>query len=309
MLVNKKAQSTFEYIILVTAVIAIVYAFVAVGDFDTKVEKVLDDAIGHTAGVADDIDFPDEPGVAPAPDPDDFLGTPPEGWEEAEFHCYGSLPSTIGFQGLDENGLPIFSQEYIGNYCVEEGVFTGATPEGPPPNTGKLRFDHNGNLLLGTSSGSWVPFDWNNQFHVIEAYQRQRYGPWFKTGCGIGGHGTDFLGAFENVFGREGTCTEIRDHYFGHTRTRLEGLTGDLAQYNGMTLMDANMRKRMMDHYLDPDSPRYFGTPGNPGDGFKHLDRDGWLRWYDRAVRVGVGHLLPFTRSDIDEAFPPEDET
>lgn len=294
---NHKAQSTFEYIILVAAVVAVVVAFVSAPFFRQSVDKVIDGGIGQLARITEGVDF-DIPQqsvdffTAPA-----TQGSPPEGWEHDGIGCYGQN-FVIPFLGVDEDGFPVFSDKHVGNYCF------APDPLAPPEYRGAMRFAHTGQLTVWDGS-SWVPFDWNNYYHVFMAYQGQRYGPTWARGCGVGGHSSDFYGYFENVFGRPPSCSELYDHYYGHTNNRLEGLTGDLAQYNGMTLWDASAKKNMLEHSLVPDDPGFIGTPQNPGQFHDRWSRESWVTFYRQAVRFGLRHLLPFTMADIDAAFPP----
>jgi hypothetical protein len=208
---------------------------------------------------------------------------------------------TVDLIGYAADGTPLFSDpdEYVGNYCAEEIWHS----EGPSI-YGEIRVDHNGNLIIGTGQGTWVPFNWNNQGHVWSAHQFQRYGPHWVEGCGVGGHHDAFARWFEDIFGREPGCQELNDHYYGHTRVRLEGLTGDLAIYNGMTLMDAHTKWSLLRMFDPTDTEYYIGTPGNPQGAGTFFDLGNWLNIYNNAIRLGVPP--PFTLQDICSAFPGE---
>jgi hypothetical protein len=299
---ERVAQSTFEYIILVAAVVAVVVAFASSPFFQQSVNKVIDDGIGQLARTTEGVDF-DIPSESvdffTAPPPPVNNGAPPNGWESPPLHCLGSTWHTT-FYGLDENGFPIFTEQEVYNQCTELWERNGATPEDQP--LGNLKFDENGTLMFHNASGNWEPFDWNNSGHLWFAYKRQRYGPYAGSGCGMFGHITDYAGYFENVFGRPGTCEELHDQYYGEVP--LQGLTGDMAQYNGLSVYQAHYRKAIIEHMANPDSPSYAGTPQEPGYYFRGWGRAAWLYYYNMARRVGAP--IPFTKADIDAAFPPE---
>jgi len=302
---NNKAQSTLEYIILTAAVVAVIFAFLGGGGFRNRVNNIIGDAIQDVDQVGHGIDYssegveyniPEYPSAANTP-------TPPEGWDYPGMPCSGSATGywDIDFLGLDENGLPIFSDpdEYVGNQCAEDD------PDrfNYPTIDGQLVFDQNGTLMIGRGT-QWFVFDWNNPAHAFWALQRQRYGDYWVSGCGYGGHSSDFFAAWENVFGEAGGCQDVMDHYYGNDL--LEGLTGDLAIYNGLTLTQASYKSTMIKHSLNPDSPGYNGTPANPAPWVSGWGVQDWLRFYNDAIRFGLGGMLQFTIQDICAAFPGE---
>jgi hypothetical protein len=178
------------------------------------------------------------------------------------------------------------------------------------PHAGELRFNENGEMLIGNYQPSadfpgWHVFNWNNQFDVWAAYARQRYGASFNvSGCQTPAElGPAYITAWYNIFGRSMNCTELFDQFYNSIA--LSGLTGDLAEYNGLDIMDASLKKYMEYTYLVP-GPGYIGTPGSPGPYWKYFtnSKTEWLKFYNNAVRFGLQAKLPFTLADINAAFP-----
>jgi hypothetical protein len=296
-----KGQSTFEYIILVAGVIAVVVAFASSSFFQQSVNEVITNGINQLAKETEGVNFDIPDSTLDFFTPPPTQGTPPEGWEPAQIYCTGTSNNLIiDYLGEDENGLPIFSDEYVGNYCADQGGFDY------PSRFGELSFDHQGNLMIGNLQGDWIPFEWNNAAHAHWAYNWQRYGPYWSWGCGVGGHWPDFTHAWQMAFGEPGSCADVMDHYYGHTYAAFEGLTGEFAMYNGHTLVDAAFMANVINNLGNPQSTGYMGTPADPAPAFDGWDLQDWLTFYNRAVQVGVAHHLPFTLQDICNAFPGE---
>jgi hypothetical protein len=219
-------------------------------------------------------------------------------------NCLGGPPESFPVLGYDSTGLPIFTPQYVGNACEANDIrlhyFMNID--------GELRFDNYGTLLIGgflvtaPDQETWTSFDWTTYYDTWRAYERQRWGAYWSYGCGQGGHIQDFQGAWQYVFGHPGNCTEIYDQYYGNLP--LSGLTGNLATYNGLDIMDASEKKSMIEHYLVPGDPGYIGTPSHPGPVWVSYTKANWIQFYNDAVRFGLQSLLPFTLADINAAFP-----
>jgi hypothetical protein len=297
---EREAQSTFEYIILVAAVVAVVVAFVSSPFFQQSVNKVIDDGIDQLAKTTEGIDF-DIP--AGTPDFDEPMLspnlTPPDDWESpAAFTCsHTDLSSPIQFLGLDSEGFPRFSDRYIGNPTREQGN-PNCQPNQPHNNLFQLG-DQNVLLMRSRASGTdWVAFDWNNPQHLWHAFNYQRYGSCYSGGA-FGMHSTDYFWALQTVYEREPTCLEIYDHYYG--KLKAQGLSGEDADLNGLEIIAAASKKSLKES-MDPNSPNYMGTPQEPGEFHQGWDRDSWISAYCRIKSLGLQPHFDF--DDIGEAFP-----
>jgi len=307
---NTAAQSTLEYIILIAAAVATIFAFTNSSAFHNRFNAAIGDAVDQIAATSDGIAYqlPNHSVDFDIPGGDRPNTSPPAGWDNSiEFPCASGQSWNITLLYTDENGIPVFNDpdDYVGNQCADDN---GWDPDSDTRINGELQII-NGVLMIGNESNTgWEVFNWNNPRDIWRAFMFQRYGRYWSAGCGYGGHSSDYASWYLELFGSGASpdaCSIIYDSYYGNDP--LDGLEGEMAIYNGLTLYEAFVLHNMLENLFNPNSPQYVGTPSVPGSISTGWGFAQWMSLYQQAVQFGLEpDQIPFTLQDICNAFPDE---